>query len=456
MKLTLLLLTVLALGAYSDKENSGEIAVLVAADAKELAIAHSFWPNFDPISIPLAIYDGEKTYLFRHPGAPEGFRKVENSERGELFYRGRHPAVTANSSADIGGTMTATLLVDDVSPEQTIRALAGIALHEAFHVFQRERHPDWAANEADLFVYPIDDSELLILRRMETEALRRALGDSDAMKSKCWASRALALRMKRFTRMDAKFAKYEQGTEMNEGLATYVQLQADGRDAVQIPNGGFGATDVRARAYATGAAFALLLDRIGAGWTVSFEANNLQSLDRALQSELASSERVVTDLCSFSDLELAEIKQMAQNDVAAVIAGQIERRTKFDERETWRIVIRASDGDPLWPQGFDPLNVERVQGGVVHTRFLRLGNNSGYVAAMDDAAADIEALTMGVGPHPLFNGVVQVSIVGTDKPVLHIDDEHLTIRIPGLEADFEGATVRDSAKEIVVQLKPAK
>lgn len=456
MKRPILLLTFLAIGACSDQEILDEIAFLVAADVEELAAARSYWPNFDPLAIPLAIYDGEQTYLFRHPAVPEGFTEAENGDRRELIYKGRHPAVTANSSADIGETMTATLLVADVEPGQSIRALAGVAIHEAFHVFQRERHPGWAANEGDLFVYPIDDPELLMLRRLETEALRRALDESDAMISMCWTNRALALRANRFAEMDAQFATYERGTEMNEGLATYIQLKADGRDFIELPNGGFGATDVRARAYDTGAAFALLLDRTDEGWTAAFEANDQQSLDQALQSALATSESDTTSLCSFSNLEITKFEEIAQNDVAAVTAAQMDRRAKFDELDTWRIVIQASDREPLWPQGFDPLNVLRVQGGVIHTRFVRLGNNSGYVESMDDGGVDIEALTVGVGPHPLFNGIEQVSFVGIEKPELMTEDEHVVIRMPGLEAEFERAIISTGTKKIVVQLKPAK
>ena len=48
-------------------------------------------------------------------------------------------------------------------------------IHETFHVFQRQRHPAWAANEAELFLYPVDDAGLLAAGRQETEAFQRAL-----------------------------------------------------------------------------------------------------------------------------------------------------------------------------------------------------------------------------------------------------------------------------------------
>ena len=118
--------------------------------------------------------------------------------------------------------------------------------------------------------------------------------------------------------------------------------------------------------------------------------------------------------------------------------------------------MQAAEEEPLWPQGFDPLNVERVQGGVLHKRFLRLGNDSGILEAMDTREADIEVLTIGVGPHPLFNGVQQVLIVGLAKPDVTVNDSRVTIRMPGLEVDFERASLHHNAEELVVRMKPTE
>lgn len=45
--------------------------VLAAYD--EMA-GRELWPDFDPGSVPLALFDGDITWLFRHPSPPEGFR----------------------------------------------------------------------------------------------------------------------------------------------------------------------------------------------------------------------------------------------------------------------------------------------------------------------------------------------------------------------------------------------
>lgn len=146
-------------------------ASAVVAEADRLG-AQDLWPGFDPRAIPVAIYDGERTLLFRHPSPPPEFQHVSGRE-GVRAYPGRYPSVTANASAEIGGISTATLM--PATGAVTLRSRAGILIHEAFHVYQREHHPAWQANEAELFTYPVDNAELLTLRRMEAEALRRAL-----------------------------------------------------------------------------------------------------------------------------------------------------------------------------------------------------------------------------------------------------------------------------------------
>ncbi len=454
MKRVYFLIVFLVVGACASTQDQGKRALSLAREVERLAGLRSLWPGFEPMAIPLAVFDGERTYLFRHPALPEGFGGVALAKRGVLAYEGRHPAITANTSADIGGTTTATVLLDGFGPEQSLTDLAAVALHEAFHVYQRDRHPGWQANEADLFVYPTGDDRLLALRRLETEALRRSLATTDTAESACWARQALALRGERSAEMDSVFAAYERGTELNEGLATYVELRAKGRETLILPTNGFEATEVRHRAYATGPALGLLLDRFHPEWQASFEADDRQNLDQALLAALGANRLDMSASCTFSDAEIAEAGRVARDDVAAVLAEQIKRREAFEARPGWRVVVKAADGEPLWPQGFDPLNVDRVLGGVLHMRFLRLGNDSGQLEAIDAQEADIEALTEGAGPHPLFNGVQQVVIAGLAKPDVRMEAEHVTVRASGFAASFERASVHQSPKKLVVKLEP--
>ena len=167
--LELCLAALVALGAGATEPavaHEAERALSVAREVERLAGQRVLWPGFDPLRIPLAIYAGEHTYLFRHPSPPEGFALVAGARPGAFAFEGRHPAVTANSSAEMGDTPTATLLADGARARRNPAELAATAIHEAFHVFQRGRHPGWSANEGDLFLYPTDDARLLALRRL--------------------------------------------------------------------------------------------------------------------------------------------------------------------------------------------------------------------------------------------------------------------------------------------------
>ena len=428
-------------------QERNERALEVARTVERVASTVELWPGFEPLEIPLAIYDGKDTYLFRHASPPAGF-EPRAGMTGVLVFAGRYPSVVANSSADIGGTLAATVMLDRVEPSRSAESLAAMALHETFHVYQRSHHPRWTANEADLFVYPTDDAQLLAQRRLETEALRRALAADADGAVRCWAGRSLALRHDRYAAMGAAFAAYERGTELNEGLATYVELRALG-SAVDIPRREFAAADVRGRAYLVGAALGELLDRFEPGWQASLGAADGDFLDAALARALGLEH---LESCAFAAADVAAAEAAARANVHTLLAQRSASRERFEKKTGWRIVIEAAAGQPLWPQGFDPLNVERIDGGVLHTRYLRLGNDAGKMEAVDTNEADIEVFTEAAGSHPLFNGVRRVVLTGMPEPKLDTSNGSVALTAPGLSANFAGAAVERAADTVTVRL----
>lgn len=428
-------------------------AFQIERELVRLSSGEPLWPGFDPAAIPLAIFDGERTYLFRHPSPPPEFRAGEKAEAGASVFEGRHEAVSANTSAEIGGVRTATLMADGFRQESLLTEIAAVAVHETFHVFQRNTHPDWAANEASLFVYPVEDAALLNLSRLETEALRRAFADPGAQI--CWAAQATQFRKRRFDTLDEAFVAYERGTELNEGLANYVQLKAAASPTPRIPEEGYAADAVRARAYATGSAYAMLLDAVEPEWRAGFDGRENAVLDEALAAALEKrGDR--TNGCGFRADELSLAETKAQSDIAALLEGRKRARAAFDEQPGYRIEIHAADGAPLMLQGFDPLNVSRLSGDeILHTRFLRLGGGSGELEMLDQEGADVSALTVGAGPHPIFNGVKVFTTVAPEKPITDFEAEKATIAAPGFRAAFLAAEIETETRDdaIVIRLK---
>jgi hypothetical protein len=140
--------------------------------------------------------------------------------------------------------------------------------------------------------------------------------------------------------------------------------------------------------------------------------------------------------------------------VEALLAERSARRTAFEARPGTRLVVEAAEGQPLWPQGFDPLNVHRVDGGVLHTRFLRLGNEGGYVEMVVEPGAEVEALTEAAGPHPLFNGVSRLVIAGLTEPEVEEADGAVSLRARGVTLQLSGAAVEQSEGEVRIRLAP--
>lgn len=431
-------------------------ALAIEGEVRRIAREIPLWPGFEPLDIPLAVFTGDSTFLFRHPAPPDGFAAAAAAGQQVTAYRGRHAAVTANSSAAIGGVVTATLLADARRASLDPRAMAAVALHEGFHVFQRARHPQWSANEGDLLLYPAGDASLLTLRRLESAALRRAAAAAGTSQSACWARTALAARAERFGVMDSAFVAYERLNELNEGLAAYVQMRASGRAADTIPEAGFGATAIRHRAYATGPVLGTLLDRLRPGWRQDLERSDSLPLDSLLALALGSPPPQEA-ACAFDEEDRARIARAATADAEQVAAARTERRHVFDALAGWRLIVIPAEGRPLWPQGFDPLNTELVDGGVLHTRFLELGNDDGRVRMIDEANADLTGFTVGAGAHPLFNGVGEVHIIAPDRPELTggSDGAPLRLRTAGLDASFPRASAEERARTIIVRLAPA-
>jgi hypothetical protein len=396
------------------------------------------WPGFEPKKVPLAIYDGERTFLVRHPSPPPEFQR-----EGEVWvFAGRHSAMRANTSTDLGGVATATLLL---AAAVDSRHSASVMVHEAFHLFQRQRHPTWSGNEAELFTYPLDDPARLASRRLETAAFRRALAASEPREAVCWTARALEQRRERYATLPAGSVGYERGSELNEGLATFVEKLALGETkGPDLPADEYPAGDVRNRVYTIGYAQAALLERFDPGWRKTLEDGESASLDELLSRAVAGKPSAV---CGFSSAETAAAAARAKEDVARLAQEKQQLRDAFLSRPGWKLEILSAS--PLWPQGFDPLNVTALdKGEVLHRRWIKLGNDGSTVEVLDR-----EALSEPAGEHPLFNGVRKLTVTGLgSEPKLRQEGDLLVLEAEGITAKLKGAKAETAGSILRLQL----
>lgn len=420
-------------------------ALAVYARFRELA-ADALWPGFAPLEIPVAIYDGKRTVLFGHPEPPAAFVAVD-AFPGVHWMNGAHESVRANTSIDLGGARTATLLLDPQS--ESTHEPAAVLVHEAFHVFQETAHPRWRADESALFDYPIEASEVLVLRRLEVESLRRALASLSPSDMRGWARLALEYRSERQNDLASSSREYERAIERYEGLADYIQARCLDSAPAPLPEAGYAPEDIRLRCYGTGAALARVLDRLGAEWRRSFQAESEPHLDEFLRTRLGAAEPGA-ERATFTDEELNQIADLAVLDAARLRIRLQDERREFSDREGWSIEVQAPDAAPLFPQGFDPLNVRRFGPlEILHTRWVKLGNLGGSLEVQD-----IEALTYGAGAHALFQGVARALLTGfSDEPAIDVSDGGVvTIDAPGVHGSFAGAGVRREGTRWIVEL----
>lgn len=427
-------------------QDAGFVASLVQR-VKEMAagevggngeVASGLWPGFDPTAIPLAVYDGAATYLFGHPAPPGEFEATRVGAEPAWRYPGRHEAILANTCIELGGTMVATLML--AAPPDELDMIAGVAIHEMFHVYQARRPGAWPyANEAARFLYPVTDAAVLALRRQEIEALRRAVESETPAAAAGWARRALGARRERFGKLAAELAEYERSLERIEGLAAYVEALATKRGPSERLDGER-AGEIRLTCYGTGHALAVLLDRLAPGWKGEFE-RRLRWLDQELAGALEGMSHVAE--CEFEPAELEGIGAWANEEVARRLEERRALEEAFAARPGRRLVVEAAQESPLMLAAFDPSNVHviRRELGVLHTRLLHLCAGESRIEMLREGDAIVEGLTEGVGPHPLFHGVRRVEIVVGDR-ALHVRESGGILDIAG-----GGITARLLARE---------
>jgi hypothetical protein len=419
-------------------------AAAVLAEFDKMALK-DLWPGFDPRDVPVAVYDGKRTLLVHHPKEPGGFVPVKEIA-GALAFPGRHHIIRANTSVELEGVQTATVSLDP-GRMPTVQKAAALLIHEAFHVFQRNRHPTWSADEGELFTYPFEDDAVLTLRRVETRALFRSLTAKDPPSILCWANEAMETRQLRFSKMPPGAAAYERGTELNEGLANYVEGRALESQEKPLPEVDFPPEAIRQRGYASGRALAQLLDRTDETWRETLEKSTEELfLDDLLRKALVL---LKAKVCAVSAKDKEAMGKTAGRDIEALKSKKAKVKADFAKQAGWKLVVEAKE-DAFKAAEFDPLNVEVLsKGEVLHRRSLKLTSSLGNVDILNRTA-----LTEAAGSHPLLQGVRRVTVTGLPSaPVVKKSLEGTTLSAPGIQGQIKTAKVTKVKKEVRVILE---
>jgi len=339
----------------------------------------ALWPEFKASAIPVLVFDGLNTYLFHSRAVPDGFVSEEKVP-GVLVYKGQHSQVRGNSIIRLGETWLATSVLSASSrrtgEKYGLRDMAGIIVHEQFHVFQRLRHPQWRQNDGLLLRYPEDTPDVLLLRRTEKEAFRRAVVSDDRKDIAGWAKLALLYREDRLGRLAPPFALYEKELQRTEGLSDYIERAARGLDPLNASNmtNGIAPAGIRDLGYVEGRWIAMILDKLRPGWKPIVENDDSLYLEDVLKTVLNEGP---AKRKAFSCDEMEAIKATSTSDFADWEARKKEEIEKYYAEPGIRIEINSS-ANPLAIRIFDPLAMENLDdGGIYHRVLFAAGNESG-------------------------------------------------------------------------------
>jgi hypothetical protein len=398
------------------------------------------WPGFEPEKIPAAIFDGENTYLFGFPRAPQGFGFVP--ERPEVFvFAGQHPSVRANRRVEIEGVRAAACLARFAGLHASVRDLAATIIHEKFHVFQAVRHPNWRPNDALLFNYPADTSESVLARRLEVEALKRAVAAKDPEETRGWAALSLRYHRERLTPLSRDLARYEEEIQCLEGLAEYVEWQVIGRGLFErYPDLDFAPSAIRSFGYLSGRWIGVVLDRLDPEWKKDLESG----VYAHPRERLAQVTRGAETRSRFSASEIAAWRTRAETDLKARRVSLDEARRNFLARPGWRVVIDAGR-KPLRLRFFLANEAEAFsEREMLHHRWLALANED-----CDLEVVGREALTESDGA----TKVVRITIPGfAERPEVADEDGRHIIRGSGVVLRFPRSSLSEDRQTLTIRL----
>ncbi len=444
--LLIALLPALPAAAYCQSAGGKPIADVFEVMSKVDDLASlPLWPGFDPRTVPTAVFDGANTYLFRHPAPQQGFEPVEKRS-GVYRFAGKHPQVFGNARTKIGNVMTATSILSPQSKRSgetyTLQDLAGIIIHEQFHVFQAEKHPNWRPNDAYLLVYPLETLESLSLRMTEKEAFRRAVDAKSSAVAAGWAKEGLKYRKQRLAPLGAQLAGYEMELQRFEGISEYIEMLARGRDpqALLALTSGIAPSGVRDLGYVEGRLISVLLDRFDKTWKDQLESGRAQYPEELLASAVSGIETSV----GFDGDDLKRIRSDAGNALAKWNEEKKQLMSSFSSAPGVAIEIVA-ESTPLNVRMFEPLAMENLGGGeIFHKVFFSAGNDKGTVRVRDNPCISYMDSTYRL-TRVTITGLEGDPAVDTAAGTLKYDANDVTI-------DFKGCKVTAGDRKYTIEL----
>ncbi len=430
MMLAVLLLANHETGVGREKTERPVADVFEVMDKVAELSVRPLWPGFAINKIPVAVFDGLHTYLFNASEKPDGFSPLPK-KTGVFFFAGQHANVRGNSVTRLADHWTATSVLSDHSrrsgEKYNIRDMAGIIIHEQFHIFQRNQHPDWRQNDGLLLFYPAETSETLMLRRIEKEAFKRAVSATSKDHTAGWAKEALRYREQRLRGLATVFGRYEKELQRTEGLSDYIEKTARATDplnASSITNL-IAPAGIRDLGYVEGRWIAMILDRLEPDWKLAMESDDTRYLEDIL---VAAAGKFSTGIDGFTEKETLEIKSAAAADFRAWERAKNQQLENFRQQPGLKVEI-VSPANPLRIRIFEPLEIETLPGrGVYHKKILSAANDRSSLKILDQPCITYFDDSFRV-VKLIVNGLDAVPEIDEEGNTLSLTSKNVTLQI---------------------------
>lgn len=212
-----------------DDEDRRVIQIIDLAVSLGQQYHDSIWPGYNLNEIPLILYRTDiYALLVNAPETVEGFLPYPSNwpvlPTAVQYYPGQYQDLVGQLSFDYAiNDFKATAVAYD---KQSLLYFVKFLIHENFHQFQRDNFGEipWAREE----LYPIEDAANLALASVEVQLLRDIIHRTQISSPediRPLVAEFVALRNYHWQTAPAYVARYEQGQEINEGTAKYVEMK---------------------------------------------------------------------------------------------------------------------------------------------------------------------------------------------------------------------------------------
>jgi hypothetical protein len=209
-----------------------KLALAICEGVVELFKQHAgeLWPGYDLAKTPFIYYmPGKWALLLNQAGPVAGFERYPDKwpriGTEALLHIGQFEDLDGQIAFDVpvGGLQVAAVPFEE--DRSTVERVAFV-LHENFHQFQYDNFGEipWQREE----LYPIDDRENAALAFVEMGLLVGAVEAAkanDAATCTTLFKQFVAVRSERWNRSDPFVERFEQGQELEEGTAKYVETK---------------------------------------------------------------------------------------------------------------------------------------------------------------------------------------------------------------------------------------